>query len=58
MTTEMTLKTQKFRKNQTFFAEKFGKIFILIFKNFHQKLLDFGQKSTDLTRFWKNCIKK
>ena len=47
-------KNKKQNKKLTFFAEKFGKIFWLIFKNFQLKFLDFGQKMADFTRFWKN----
>ena len=40
----MALKIQK----------SFGKIFWFIFKNFQPKFLDFGQKTANFTRFWKN----
>ena len=41
-----------------FFAEKFGKIFRLIFKKFQPKFSDLGQKTADFTRFWKKFLKK
>ena len=51
----MTLQTQEFRKNQTFFAEKFWEnILTYLNKNFKPNFLDFGQKKAEFTRFWKN----
>ena len=60
---KMTPKTPKFqknkKKNRNFFCRKnFRKTFGLSFKNIQLKYLDFGQKTADFTRFWKNFFLK
>ena len=36
------------------FGEKFLENILMYFQKFSAKILDFGQKMADFTRFWKN----
>ena len=47
----MTLKARKFREKKS--AKIWGNI-LNYFQNFSAKILEFGQKTTDFTTFWKN----
>ena len=44
-------------KSDNFCRKVLGKYFDSFSKIFQQKLLDFGQKTADFTRFWKNWTK-